>query len=70
MGDWKLLRHDSKKTKNTGLRLQGRPVSRYMLFNLATDPSEQHDVIAENEEIANQLKQQLQDLIAAGRSRP
>ena len=70
VGDWKLLRHDSKKTKNTGLRLQGRPVSRYMLFNLATDPSEQHDVIAENEEIANQLKQQLQDLIAAGRSRP
>ena len=41
-----------------------------MLFNLATDPSEQHDVIAENEEIATQLKQQLQDLIAAGRSRP
>ena len=70
VGDWKLLRHDSKKTKNTGLRLQGRPVSRYMLFNLATDPSEQHDVIAENEEIANQLKQQLQDLITAGRSRP
>ena len=70
VGDWKLLRHDSKKTKNTGLRLQGRPVSRYMLFNLATDPSEQHDVISENEEIANQLKQQLQDLIAAGRSRP
>ena len=70
VGDWKLLRHDSKKTKNTGLRLQGRPVSRYMLFNLATDPSEQHDVIAENEEIANQLKQQLRDLIAAGRSRP
>ena len=25
-GRLKLLRHDSKKTKNTGLRLQGRPV--------------------------------------------
>lgn len=69
VGDWKLLRHDSKRTKNTGLRLQGRPVSQYQLYNLKADPSESNNVIKENQDVASQMKQQLEELIAAGRSR-
>ena len=70
VGNWKLLRHDSKRTRNTELRLQNRQVSRYQLFNLSTDPSEQTNVIGKHEDIAKKLTQQLDDLIAAGRSRP
>ena len=69
VGNWKLLRHDSKRTKNTSLRLQGRQVNQYQLFNLKTDPSESTNVINENQEIASQMKKQLEALIAAGRSR-
>ena len=69
VGNWKLLRHDSKRTKNTSLRLQGRQVNQYQLFNLKTDPSESTNVINENQEIASRMKKQLEALIAAGRSR-
>ena len=70
VGNWKLLRHDSKRTKNTELRLQNRQVSRFQLFNLETDPSERTNVIQDHKEVADELTQQLEDLIAAGRSRP
>jgi arylsulfatase A len=69
VGDWKLVRHDSKKTRNTGLRLQGRPVNRFELYNLAEDPSESRNVMKEHPGIAEKMKQRLAELIENGKSR-
>ena len=69
VGDWKLVRHDSKKTRNTALRLQGRPVKRFELYNLAEDPSESRDVMKENPAVAERMKKRLADLIEQGKSR-
>lgn len=69
-GDWKLTRHDSKKTRNTALRLEGRPVPQYQLFNLESDPGERTDVSKDNPEVAKKMQDQLAQLIKAGRSRP
>lgn len=69
VGDWKLVRHDSKKTRNTGLRLQGRPVNRFELYHLAEDPSESRNVMKEHPAIAEKMKQRLAELIENGRSR-
>ena len=70
VGNWKLVRHDSKKTRNTGLRLEARKVPQYQLFDLASDPGEATNVIDTNQEVADQMKEQLAELIQAGRSRP
>lgn len=69
VGDWKLVRHDSKKTRNTGLRLQGRPVNRFELYNLAEDPSESRNVMKEHPAVAEKMKQRLAELIENGKSR-
>jgi len=69
VGNWKLLRHDSQRTRNTALRLEPRKVDRFQLFDLASDPSEQTNVITEHPEIAAKLKQQLAEIVQAGRSR-
>jgi arylsulfatase A len=70
VGDWKLLRHDSRRTSNTALRLEGRSVPQFQLFHLASDPGERRDVMAEQGEVAEQMKGRLASLIEAGRSRP
>lgn len=70
VGNWKLHRHDSKRTRNNELRLQNRRVNQYQLYDLKVDPAEQKDVISDHQEVAEQLKKQLKDLISAGRSRP
>jgi arylsulfatase A-like enzyme len=69
VGQWKLLRHDSKKTNNTELRLEPRPIEPVLLYNLETDPGESKNVIDAHPEIAKEMQEQLQALIAAGRSR-
>lgn len=69
VGQWKLQRHDAKKTKNTELRLQGRPVARFHLYDLESDPGERTNVIADHPEVAEKLKAQLENIIAAGRTR-
>ena len=69
-GNWKLVRHDSKKTRNTGLRLQGRPIARYELFDLNSDPGERTNVIKDHPDVAKRMQDQLAGLIKAGRSRP
>ena len=68
---WKLQRHDSKSARNVQVntQLENTPVSRYRLFDLRTDPGEKNDVIDEHPEVAQQLKEQLDRLIADGRSR-
>lgn len=70
VGDWKLVRHDSKKTRNTALRLQPRPVDQFELYDLAKDPGETHNVISDHPEVAERMKQRLAKLIETGRSRP
>jgi arylsulfatase A len=69
-GQWKLLRHDSKKTSNTELRLERRPIASYLLYDLATDPGERSNVIDQHPEVAAKMKTRLAEIIAAGRSRP
>ena len=70
VGDWKLLRHDSGRTRNTALRLQTRQVPRFQLFDLNTDPGERRDVIEEHPQIARQMREHLAEIIESGRSRP
>lgn len=70
IGDWKLQRHDSERTRNTELRLEGRPVPRFQLFHLADDPSEQTNVIDQHPDVAEELQQRLSQIIESGRSRP
>jgi len=71
VGNWKLVRHDSKTARNTVVerQLANTPVPQFQLFDLAKDPGETKDVIAENPEIAERLKARLAGYIAAGRSR-
>jgi arylsulfatase A-like enzyme len=72
VGNWKLVRHDSKKARNMIVerRLEDTPVPVFQLFDLAKDPGETTDVLERNPEIAERLKTRLAELIAAGRSRP
>lgn len=69
-GNWKLLRHDAGKTYNIDLRLVRVRVPEFQLFNLADDPGETKNVIDQHADIAGKMKQELEQLIAAGRSRP
>lgn len=71
VGRWKLQRHDSKSTYNRVVegRLTRSPVPQFQLFDLERDPGEANDVLAQHPEVAERMKQQLADLIAAGRSR-
>ena len=41
-----------------------------MLFNLSDDPGEKVNVAKEQPEVAKRLKAKLDELVAAGRSRP
>lgn len=70
-GNWKLVRHDSGRARNTVVEgpLVNTPVPRFQLFDLARDPGESTDRIEEHPEVAARLKARLADLIAAGRSR-
>ncbi len=69
-GQWKLLRHDSKKTSNTELRLERRSIAPYLLYDLTTDPGERHNVIDQHPDVAAKMKEKLAQIIEAGRSRP
>ncbi len=71
-GNWKLLRHDSKTTRNREVerQLTNNPVPRFMLFDLAKDPGETTNVIKEHPEVAEPMKQRLEGYVESGRSRP
>ena len=70
-GNWKLLRHDKKRTNNLTVeeKLKRTKVPQFQLFDLESDPYELKNVWSENREIGEKLKKRLADLIAAGRSR-
>lgn len=70
VGRWKLQRHDSRRARNVELELVNTPVSRYRLYDLDSDPGETTDVTEQHPDVADRLIAQLNDLIAAGRSRP
>jgi arylsulfatase A len=72
VGPWKLVRHDSKSARNmiVEVPLANTPVPQFQLFDLAKDPNEATDVLAQHREIGEQMKTRLAALIAAGRSRP
>lgn len=71
VGDWKLVRYDTKSARNVVVEqtLANTPVPQFQLFDLAKDPGETTDVLAQNPEVAEKLKARLAALIAAGRSR-
>ena len=70
-GDWKLHRYDKKTARNVVVekQLANVKVPPYMLFNLAEDPTESNNVIAEYPEVAERMKKQLAEVIESGRSR-
>ena len=71
VGNWKLVRHDSKSARNVVVeqQLANTPVPQFQLFDLAKDPGETKDVLAGNPEVAEKLKSRLAGYIEAGRSR-
>jgi arylsulfatase A-like enzyme len=71
VGNWKLVRHDTKSARNVVVErpLAGTKVPQFQLFDLAKDPSEKTNVIEENPEVAEQMKERLEKYIADGRSR-
>ncbi|WP_037244976.1 sulfatase family protein [Rhodopirellula baltica] len=69
VGDWKLVRHDQKKSYNFDLSMTRKPVPQFALYNLESDPAEQNDLSDSEPERAKQLQQELQKLFDAGRSR-
>jgi arylsulfatase A len=70
-GNWKLQRHDSRRTRNRTVEqpLADTPAPLYQLFDLSKDPGETTDVSASHPDVAERLKNQLAQLISAGRSR-
>ena len=70
-GDWKLQRHDSGGDFNVKVeqKLKWIKVPKFQLFNLADDPAEKKNVIAEHPQIAEELKAELAAQIKAGRTR-
>jgi arylsulfatase A len=72
VGDWKLHRYAKKKTARNVVvegRLANTKVPEHQLFNISTDPSESQNVLADHPAVANRLKKQLDEIIAAGRTR-
>lgn len=71
-GNWKLVRYDTKSARNEVVEkpLSGTATPHFQLFNLANDLSEKSDVLKENLEVAEQMKERLAKYIADGRSRP
>ncbi|MGA1238341.1 MAG: sulfatase-like hydrolase/transferase, partial [Limisphaerales bacterium] len=70
LNHWKLQRHDSGKALNVDLRLVNTPMPHYQLFNLQTDPREEHNLLTSEKSQAAHMILQLQQIIDTGRSRP
>lgn len=71
-GQWKLHRYAKKKTNNVVVekKLEKTKVPPLMLFNLAEDPSEKNNVIADHPDIAQKMQEELDGIITSGRSAP
>jgi arylsulfatase A len=74
VGNWKLQRHDSKKTNNYQVNKllggqRGQKVPQFALFDLSKDPAEKNDLSAEYPKIFSKMKTELQKFLDDGRSR-
>jgi len=71
VGNWKLVRYDTKSARNVVIeqQLANTPVPQFQLFDLAKDPNESTNVIAQYPEIGERMKRRLEEIIAAGRTR-
>ncbi len=71
MGKWKLQRHDGP-ARNVVVeqKLVNTEVPKFQLFDLEKDPAEQNNVIDAHPEVAERMKTRLEEIIAAGRTRP
>jgi len=71
VGDWKLHRYESKRARNVVVErtLANTDVPRFRLFNLAEDPAEKNDVLAQHPEVSEKLKTKLDKIIADSHSR-
>jgi arylsulfatase A len=72
VGDWKLHRYPKKRARNVVVekKLANTSVEEFQLFNLAKDPAEKNNVLAENPDVTNRLKKRLNNIIESGRTRP
>ncbi len=72
VGNWKLHKYGKNKARNVVVeqKLANTKKPDYQLFNLEKDLAEQNDVLADNPKIADELKKRLEQIIAAGRTRP
>ncbi len=72
VGDWKLVRLKQRgKSQATVSKQEATPpTAEHTLYRLTNDPGEQHDVSLANPEILERMKEQLENLIKRGRSRP
>jgi arylsulfatase A-like enzyme len=69
VGNWKLQRHGSGKATNVDLRLDATSQPKLQLFDLSVDPTESHDVSAEQPNLVEKFDSQLTQIINEGRSR-
>ncbi|SMP46348.1 arylsulfatase A [Neorhodopirellula lusitana] len=65
-GQWKLVRCDSGAMLNSELKMKKKQIPKYALYHLESDPGETENVQADNQERANQMKKELQQIIDAG----
>lgn len=70
-GNWKLLRHDSKKARNLVVekKLENVDVPQYQLYDLSVDPGESEDLFATQPEVASRMQARLDEIIESGRTR-
>lgn len=62
-GEWKLVRCDAAAMFNSNLEMKSTPAPKFALYHLKSDPGETKNVLRENQERANQMKEQLQRII-------
>lgn len=71
-GNWKLHHYKKRKSARNVVverKLANTPVPEFQLFNLATDPAEKNNVIADHPDVAARLKTQLAEIVSSGRTR-
>jgi arylsulfatase A len=74
VGNWKLQRHDSKRTNNYQVNKllggqRGQKVPQFALFDLSKDPAEKTDLSGKYPKILSKMKTELQKFLDDGRSR-
>ncbi len=71
VGDWKLVRIERRGKSQAVVSKdeQPLPMAKHSLYQLSSDPGERNDVSAAHPEVVERLVTQLDQIIAAGRTR-